>query len=205
MNNILRRDMNKRIISLQEFEKLVNKICRDISLSSWRPDYVVGITRGGLIPAVMISHYFDVPMHTLKISLRDEAEEDCESNLWMAEHALGYPKSEISIEDDSDVYNILDAAGALLEAGDSYKNILIVDDINDSGATLNWLMKDWQSSCLPDDPDWQHVWNNNVKFAVIVDNLSSKCNVKMDYIGFEVNKAENDVWVEFPYEEWWTK
>jgi hypothetical protein len=66
-------------------------------------------------------------------------------------------------------------------------------------------MKDWPSSCFPDDPSWSEVWNNNVKFAVLVDNLSSKCDVKMDFTGMEINKAENDVWVDFPWEDWWTK
>ena len=195
--------MNKRVISQLEFKNLVNKICRDISLTNWKPDYIVGITRGGLIPAVMISHYFDVPCETLKISLRDGS--SCESNLWMAEDALGYPKQERIVEDDQDVGAVLDAASGLFELSENFKNILIVDDINDSGATLNWLMNDWRSSCLPNDTDWDLVWNNNVKFAVIVDNLSSQCNVKMDYVGFEINKSENDVWIEFPYEDWWTK
>jgi len=40
---------------------------------------------------------------------------------------------------------------------------------------------------------------------VLVDNLASKCNVKMDYVGMEVNKAEKDVWIDFPWEDWWTK
>jgi hypothetical protein len=41
--------------------------------------------------------------------------------------------------------------------------------------------------------------------AVLVDNLSSNCVREVDYCGLEINKAEDDVWVEFPYEEWWTK
>ena len=92
-------------------------------------------------------------------------------------------------------------------AEDAYnnKNILIVDDINDQGTTLNWIMKDWPSGCFPDDPKWEGVWGNNVRFAVVVDNLSSKCSVGMNYWGMEVNKAEKDVWIEFPYEEWWVK
>jgi xanthine phosphoribosyltransferase len=175
--------MNKLIINDAEFKGLVAKICRDITLTNWRPDYVVGITRGGLLPAVMISQYFNIPCETLKISLRDGSEQ--ESNLWMAEDAFGYNAAEV---------------------GDPLcKNILVVDDINDQGSTLNWLMNDWPSGCLPHDERWEHVWNQNVKFAVIVDNLSSKCNVKMDFVGMEVNKAERDVWIEFPYEEWWSK
>jgi len=186
--------MKKLIIKQREFNGLVAKICRDVVSSGWRPDYIVGITRGGLWPAVMISQYFNIPMQTLKVSLRDDADADCESNLWMAEDALGYVSSEDREFTEGDRASDLNK-----------KNILIVDDINDTGATLNWTMEDWQSGCLPSESSWSHVWNNNVRFAVIVDNLASNCAVKMDFVGMEVNKAENDVWVEFPYEEWWTK
>lgn len=183
--------MKKLVLSNSDFKNLLAKICRDITQSNWRPDYIVGLTRGGLLPAVMISHYFDIPCETLKVSLRDS--DQAESNLWMAEDALGW------------------VAGVDVHDGDPNKlpykpkNILIVDDINDTGATLNWIMNDWKSSCLPSDPQWKSVWNHNVRFAVVVDNLSSDCRVKMDYVGLEVNKAEDDVWVDFPYEEWWSK
>lgn len=166
--------MNKLIISQSEFNGYVQDICRNITNSNWRPDYIVGITRGGLLPALMISQYMQVPMQTIHISLRD-ADASPESNLWMAEDAF------------------------------EGKKILVVDDINDTGATINWLVEDWPSGCFPDSPVWDTVWTNNVRFAVIVDNLASKCKVEMDYVAFEVNKAEKDIWIEFPYEEWWKK
>jgi hypoxanthine phosphoribosyltransferase len=194
--------MNKLIIKQQELNGLVSKLCRDIIISGWRPDYIVGLTRGGLIPAVMISHYLNVPMYTLNVSLRDG--EGGESNLWMASDALGPNSLERFVEDENDVAGILSTASDLLESG-THKEILLVDDINDSGATFNWIMEDWRSGCFPGDDSWDEVWNNNVKFAVLVDNLSSKCNVKMDFVGKEINKSENDVWVDFPWEEWWTK
>ena len=28
------------------------------------------------------------------------------------------------------------------------------DDINDTGETFKWIVKDWESGCLPDDPAW---------------------------------------------------
>ena len=179
--------MNKLKITQREVTGLVGKICRGLATGTWRPDYIVGITRGGLIPAVMISQYFNIPLHTLNVSLRD-SEIGPESNLWMAEDALGPLSKDRAVDSDT-----------------AFKNILIVDDINDQGTTLNWIMKDWPSGCFSDDPAWDEVWNNNVKFAVLVDNLASKCDVKMDFVGMEVNKAENDVWIDFPWEDWWTK
>lgn len=146
-------------------------LCRQISQSRWQPDYVVGLTRGGLTPAVMLSQYLDVPMYTLKVSLRDDAEHDCESNLWMA----------------------ADAAQG--------RQILIVDDINDTGATVDWICQDWSSSDTTST--WDTVWNQSVKFAVLVDNSSSRCSVKMDYVSLCINKAEQPSWVDFPWETWW--
>ena len=184
--------MKKQVISYKEFKKHINKICRDINQDQWRPDYVVGLTRGGLLPAVMISHYFNIPCETLKICLRDHS--NTESNLWMAEDAFGC----IPLEDRK-------ANGGWEALASKRKKILIVDDINDSGATLNWLMDDWQKGCFPKSEEWNSVWNNNVRFAVVVDNLASKCNVQMDYCALEINKAVEDVWIDFPYEDWWTK
>jgi len=178
--------VNKLIIKDREYKGLIHKICREIANSKWRPDYIVGITRGGLTPAVMISQYFNINMNSLDISLRDGG--DLVSNAGMSSDAFGHK------DYDS------------MASGDGKKKILIVDDINDTGATFNWLMNDWQSSCFPGDDRWENeIWNHNVKFAVVVDNLASECKIKMDFVGMEVNKSEKDVWIEFPYEEWWTK
>ena len=163
--------MKKVHYTWQQVEGACLEIARQMYDHYWRPDYIVGITRGGLVPANLLSQYTGIKMNSLDISLRDGG--DCVSNLGMAEDAF------------------------------EGKNILIVDDINDQGSTLNWIMNDWPSGCFPDNSQWQTVWGNNVRFAVVIDNLASKCNVKMDYFGEEINKAEEDVWIEFPYEEWW--
>lgn len=164
--------MKHKLIDEQEARSLIINIARSITLDKWRPDYIVGITRGGLVPALFLSHFFDIPMHTLKVSLRDGIE-NCETNCWMSEDAF------------------------------DGKNILIVDDINDSGNTINWILKDWQGSCLPTDDQWGKIWNNNVRFAVLVDNMSSESKVNIDYVGRTVNKFDEDVWIDFPWEVWW--
>ena len=53
--------MNKLVLDHHKTESLVSKIAREIAIGDWKPDYIVGLTRGGLIPAVMLSHYLDVP------------------------------------------------------------------------------------------------------------------------------------------------
>ena len=190
-------------IYINHTANLVREILRQMHQDSWKPDYIVGITRGGVEPANMISQYLEIPMQALNISLRDSTMGP-ESNLWMAEDAFGYPRSERYIEDSNDVGAVLEAASDLLALGDGCKNILIVDDINDTGATLNWIKQDWQSGCMPDDPVWSEVWNNNVKFAVLVDNQSSEFK-NIDYSGMKIDKSKDPRWIVFPWEEWWIK
>lgn len=169
--------VNKIIqIDNTELKGYVHSILRQMAVEHWRPDYVVGITRGGLTPAVLISQYLDIKMHTLDVSFRDN-DMGPESNLWMAEDAFGYQAEK--------------------------KNILIVDDINDTGRTLNYIKEDWPSGCFPQG-EWDQVWHNNVKFAVIVDNQASEFKT-VDYAGLIINKHEEPSWIEFPWEQWWTK
>lgn len=165
----------------------VHTIIREMNSDHFRPDYIVGLTRGGLIPATMISHYLNIPLHTLNVSLRDNADMGPESNLWMAEDAFGYNHDpQTSIKSNADLK----------------KKILIIDDINDSGATLNWIKDDWRSGCLPDAVDWDYVFGNNVRFAVLINNEASEFK-DPSYIGKTINKAENDEWCVFPWENWW--
>jgi hypoxanthine phosphoribosyltransferase len=174
----------KLSISDAQLRSVVSRMCRDIVISGWRPDCVVGIVRGGCVPATMISHYLNVPMHTVKISLRD-SQQDCESNLWLPEMACGY-------------------GGSSADNGPVPAKILIVDDINDSGATLNWLKADWQSSCHSHSDRWPTIWGNNVRVATVVENSANRSELRVDYVGMTINKAESDVWVEFPWETWWS-
>jgi len=170
--------MKKVFVSWQDVENHTQEILRQIQRDAWLPDYVVGLTRGGLVPANLISQYLDIPMETLKVSLRDDSSQP-ESNLWMAEDAFG-------------------------DNENGGKKILIVDDINDTGATLNYIKQDWQSSCLSNDERWLNdVWGNNVRVAVLFDNEASKSELDINYSSVTINKAEEDQWIVFPWEDWW--
>jgi len=163
--------MKKIYHTWRAVEKQTQEILRQINASDWRPDYVVGLTRGGLTPANLISQYLEVPMECLKVSLRNDGNEP-EHNLWMAE----------------DAYN--------------GKNILVVDDINDSGATLNWIKEDWEDFHPSKPEPWLTIWNDSVRFAVLVNNEASEFK-RIDYSAVDINKAEEDSWIVFPWEDWW--
>lgn len=165
--------MKKIYYSWVDVEGACLDIARQVIASQWRPDYIVGITRGGAIPAVMLSQFFNVPMRPLEVSLRDGGQ--CVSDLGMAEDAFGH--------------------------NEEPKNILIVDDINDQGSTIAWIKQDWPSGCFPNHVQWTKTWGHNVRFATLTNNLASKETV--DYSVWEVNKAEEDCWLVYPWEEFW--
>jgi len=150
----------------------VQDIAMDMYKDNWRPDYIIGITRGGLVPAVLLSHMSDIPMHTLCVQLAANGlEENTESNCWMAEDAFGYEKDP--------------------------KNIIIIDDINRGGDAMEWIMKDWQANCLPSDERWDQIWHNNVRFGALLSSPNSI--VDTDYWSQEFSDDEEH-WVQFPWE-----
>lgn len=132
----------------------VEKYCmRDLpeKLGDWKPDVIVGILRGGLIPAVMMSHQINVPMKSLHWQTRDGEWQEVNTDI------LAYC-----------------AAG---------KNVLFVDDINDSGKTMTEISKMYGTD------------KGNVRFASMVDRASTTFGV--DYLGL---KVLSDNWVVFPWE-----
>lgn len=181
--------MKKTYYTWQNIQDYCHAIARQASLDGWIPDYVVGITRGGLIPATILSHWFGCGMYTLNVRLRDGDDSDCESNLWMPEHAIGY------IEPGSR------PTGGCRFDPIFRKRILIVDDINDSGATLSWIRQDWLKSCMPGDPVWETVWGNNVRVAVLFNKASSQSTLPVAYSAVDINETNDPGWIVFPWEQ----
>jgi hypoxanthine phosphoribosyltransferase len=54
-----------------EMRRDVNTLCRDIVLDKFDPDCIVGLSRGGLTPGVMMSHWLQKPFKPVKAALRD--------------------------------------------------------------------------------------------------------------------------------------
>ena len=181
--------MDKKLYySWQDVETAARTIILQMYQEQWRPDYIVGITRGGLPLATIISNQLDIPMHALGVSFRD-SEFGPESNCWMADDAFGY------VDSDSRT-----STGCRWDISQR-KNILIVDDINDSGRTFEWIKQDWQGLCLPSEEHaWDSIWTRSVRFAVMTENLGSD----FDGVGYHwdtVDKREEEIWLCYPWEQ----
>jgi len=142
----------RRIISWSEYNDLVSSIASKIGQREI--DCIVGLTRGGLIPAVQLSHMYNAKLYTLNISLRDGK---CSS------------------------------AGFDWRRLQPYRNILVVDDINDSGKTLQTV--------------YEQCYGREIMkptFATLLEKTSSAFTV--DYAGEIINKDKENDWIVFPWE-----
>ena len=148
--------IKKHYYSWQDIENMCSSIVLQMYNNNWRPDYIVGLTRGGNIPATIISNMLDVPCEAMKVSFRNDDRVD--KDFWLSE---------------------------LVQE----KNILIVDDINDTGATFEWIKNDWMLENIL----------HKVKFATLTENIASNFG-DVSYHVHEVNKSEEDVWLVYPWE-----
>lgn len=97
-----------------DFEEGIAKIAMQIYASGFKPDYIVGIVRGGAVPAVYLSHKLKIPVVMVHWNTRDAGVHDNDSDARIA---------------------------ADIDAG---KNILLIDDIVDGGETVLEVLADWE-------------------------------------------------------------
>ena len=74
------------------------------------------------------------------------------------------------------------------------QDILIVDDICDSGATFTKIRDDILYHTKVDD-------GTNVRFASLYSNADQE--FTPDYYVRELNQNQQQVWIEFPWKVWW--
>jgi len=134
-------------------------IIRQIEGAKFKPTCILGIARGGVIPATLLSEWYNCPLYTYHLSFRDHT----------------------NATSNKDVYEII-----------KNKNYspLVVDDICDSGLTLKTIANEMSSYMI------------YPRFAVLINNLGQNV-FEPDFTGREINKSENDTWIDYYYETWW--
>ena len=142
----------------ERFLEEVETLAKAIEADDWTPDFLVGVGRGGLVPAAYLSHRTAIPMLSV-------------------DHSSG----EAGFADE-----LLDKLAAKIGDG---RNILIVDDINDSGGTIQYLRAAIETKTS--NPA-------GLRVAVLVHNVRSKA--KAEYRGSEIDRDRDKRWCVFPWE-----
>ena len=63
--------MKKLWYKWDDMRRDVSTLCREIALDKFDPQVIVGLSRGGLTPGVMMSHWLQKPFKPIRTSLRD--------------------------------------------------------------------------------------------------------------------------------------
>ena len=142
----------------ERFLEEVEAVALAIGADSWQPDFLVGIGRGGLVPAAYLSHRSGIQMLSV-------------------DHSSG----EVGFGDE-----LLDKLAAKIREG---RRILIVDDINDSGGTIQYLRAAIEAKGA--DPA-------GLRVAVLIHNVRSKA--RAEYRGSEIDRDSDKSWYVFPWE-----
>ena len=97
--------------SYDTVHRACESLAEQIKESNFNPDKIIGLSRGGLLPAVILSHMLNIPMRCVHYSSKD-----------------GNGDNRNHLNDLPEVNG---------------KRILIVDDICDSGKTLEEVFKEY--------------------------------------------------------------
>ena len=132
----------KIIYTNEQLKGDLQEIIRQMSASGFTPDIIVGIARGGLVPATMLSHYLEKPLMVINYSLRDN-----------------------KVTQASEVNDMT----RKIKEGLS---VLLVDDICDSGDTLRKVADEVKDEFRPSFNDPYKGWESRFKSAVLWNNIS---------------------------------
>lgn len=145
-------------IPFDQFLADVEAVATALEAGDWRPDFLVGVGRGGLVPAAFLSHRLDIALLSVDHS--------------SGEHGFAG--------------ELLDKLAAKIGGGES---ILIIDDINDSGATIAFLRE--AINAKSGNPA-------RLRVAVLVNNIRSKAHA--EYWGRQLDRQADKRWFVFPWE-----
>jgi len=116
------------------------------------------VARGGAVPAVILSHILNIPCEIFTWQTRDGGVKEYR-------------------------YDIIDDA----ITGEN-RNVLLIDDINDTGLTFNQIIENWKYN----NPQ---LIDKHVRTACLIERVNSDFNV--DFSGV---REDSEHWIVFPWE-----
>jgi hypoxanthine phosphoribosyltransferase len=149
-------------VSWEEYHSMIEKLVLAVYSSNWEFDQILCLARGGLRPGDIFSRIFDVPLAILSTSSYRENAGTVQSDLDIGQHIA-------------------------ISRGTLSGKVLVVDDLVDSGVTLNKVLDHLKQCDLVSE----------VKSAVIW--WKSCSSLKPD---FYVDYLPTSPWVHQPFEEY---
>lgn len=149
--------MKEKIIGYDVIEFLSKSLALRFKLNGRDFTHVIGIARGGMIPATIMSYIFDAKLYSYGVSSYD-----------------GKKQTNLTVEQDINFDDL-----------DSNSKILVVDDICDTGDTIEHLKEKIGSDRF-----------ELVRYATLFAKKDSQH--KVDHFGVLVN---SDTWLVFPWEK----
>ncbi|MDU1050665.1 MAG: phosphoribosyltransferase [Varibaculum cambriense] len=158
---------DREVLTWQGFGDATRKIAQNIVDSGWMPELVVAVARGGLLPAGALSYALGLKaIGTMNVEFYTDIEET------LPEPVLIPPLMDVS---------------AL-----SGKRVLVVDDVADSGKTLELVMRLIRERGIPSGQEGERVEVSEAKCACIY--VKSRSIITPDYV-----LKHTDKWINFPW------
>ncbi|GGD59793.1 phosphoribosyltransferase [Lacimicrobium alkaliphilum] len=160
---------DKRFISSAELLRDSFRLASDVYNDGFRPDYIVGIWRGGAPVGISVQEFFDFKKVTTDhISVRTSSY-----------YGVNKQSKEIKVH----------GLHYLIENANANDKLLIVDDVFDSGRSVDALIKQIQKLSRLNTP-------NDIRIACPwYKPQNSKVDIKPDYY-----VRTSDEWLVFPHE-----
>ena len=160
---MLTEDGKHLYVSYDEYHNLIEKLAIRVHQSGWEFDTILCLARGGMRPGDILSRIFDKPLAIMSTSSYRAEAGTVQGNLDIARY-ITTPKGEI--------------------AG----RVLLVDDLADSGLTLNAVVSQLRNNYLPiTELRTAVIWTKGVS--------SFKPDYQVDYL-------PSNPWIHQPFESY---
>lgn len=158
-------DSPRENLTWEGFGDATRELARQVRDSNWMPDLIVAVARGGLLPAGAVSYALGVKaMGTMNVEFYTDVAET------LPEPVLLPPLMDVSAMDG--------------------KRVLVVDDVADSGKTLQMVMRLISERGL--SLDGETMAKVDARSMVVYEKPRSV--IKPDYVW-----KQTDLWINFPW------
>lgn len=151
--------MNKLFYSYTDVHNMVKE--GSMRLKNFKPDYIVAVAGGGLIPARILRTFINVPIISVTISFYNEKDQ-----------IMDIPK----ILQWVDRETIKD------------KNILIVDEVDDTRKTLSYLVEFFNQN------------SKNLGVFVVNNKIKKKVYKLPSDVMYIACRENTDIWINYPWD-----